>query len=162
MREDQPMPQYQDRPGHIDYRDESGAQRMIGYVMRFDGEARTATCFLDVEDKHFNRSEIVHGGILASMLDNVCGTACSLTVVPNVRYPFRTVSLSINYLKPARKGRLVAKGRVVGGGRNLSFSEGEIYDEAGEVIATASATFAKSKSGKDPALPERSGSDHQA
>ena len=123
-------------------RDETGAQRLLGYVLdvgRGDGRAR---CTLHVDDAHGNRHGKLHGGLAAVLLDNAMGATASLTVDPSGRQPFLTVSLSTHFLAPGEIGmRLTATGRVVGGGRSLVFVDGELVDEAGTLIATASGVF---------------------
>jgi acyl-coenzyme A thioesterase PaaI-like protein len=43
-------------------------------------------------------------------------------------------------LAPARPGRLYAVGQVVRRGRSVGFVEGQLYDEAGQLLATGSST----------------------
>jgi uncharacterized protein (TIGR00369 family) len=51
-----------------------------------------------------------------------------------------TVDLSVSFLGPA-KGTLVAEGRCLRLGKSLAFSEGEVRDEHGELVAKAIGTF---------------------
>ena len=61
-------------------RDETGAQRLLGYTLDVgEGDGR-ARCRLVVDDRHLNRSGVLHGGIAAMLLDNACGATASLTV----------------------------------------------------------------------------------
>ncbi len=46
----------------------------------------------------------------------------------------------MQFLRPARPGRLTGRGRIARRTRDLAFLAGELVDEAGEVIATATAT----------------------
>ena len=40
-------------------------------------------------------------------------------------------------------GRVTATGKVTGGGRNLMFLEGELHDEDGRLLATATGVYKK-------------------
>jgi acyl-coenzyme A thioesterase PaaI-like protein len=46
----------------------------------------------------------------------------------------------VQFLRPARPGRLTGHGRITRRGRDIGFMTGELRDASGEVIATASAT----------------------
>ena len=144
-----------DGPGVI--RDETGAQRLLGYTLdvgRGDGRAR---CTLAVDDTHANRHDRLHGGLAAVLLDNAMGATASLTVDASGRRPFLTVSMNVHFLAPGEIGaRLTATGRVSGGGRSLVFVEGELVDEAGTRIATASGVFKRARS--VPSEPSPDGS----
>ncbi|MDM7458087.1 MAG: PaaI family thioesterase [Paracoccus sp. (in: a-proteobacteria)] len=125
--------------------DETGTQRLIGYVLDIGSPDLRARCLLDLDDRHLNRQGILHGGIAATLLDNAMGATGSLTVDPSGRHPFTTLSLTVNYLAPGRPGRVTATGRVTGGGRTTLFIEGELRHDDGTLIATAIGVFRKSR-----------------
>lgn len=121
---------------------ETGAQRMIGYVLDVGQEDGRARCHLTLSEAHLNRHHVLHGGIATTLLDNAMGATASLTVDSSGRSPFMTLSLNTLYLAPATIGaQLVATGKIAGGGRALKFIEGELVDSTGKVIATASGVF---------------------
>lgn len=136
-------------------RDETGTQRLLGYVLdvgRGDGRAR---CTLDVTEHHGNRHDGFHGGLAAVMLDNAMSATASLSVDASGRHPFATISMHTQFLAPGRIGsRLTATGRVTGGGRSIVFVDGELVDEAGTLIATASGAFKRSRSATPADAPE--------
>ncbi len=123
-------------------RGETGAQRLLGYVLdvgQGDGRAR---CHLTVTADHTNRHGMLHGGIVTTILDNAMGATGSLSRDPEGRSPFLTISLNTQYLSPAREGEaLVAIGRITGGGRSLVFVEGELTAPDGRLVATATGVF---------------------
>jgi uncharacterized protein (TIGR00369 family) len=80
----------------------------------------------------------VQGGFLAAMLDDTLGPALVATLPQGAFAP--TLELKVNYLRPARPGRLLGRGRVVHRGGTIAFLAGELCDEAGAVLATATAT----------------------
>lgn len=96
---------------------------------------------LDVEAKHLNAQGIGHGGVLLSLLDSACGACGSLEPAPAPRRMSVTLSLSANFVHAMRGKKLVAEGKVSGGGRKIYFAEATVTDETGQLIATASGAF---------------------
>jgi len=131
-------------PGII--RDETGAQTLLGYVVDITAGDGTARCHLDIGPQHTNRHGGLHGGILSCMLDNAMGFAASLTGDAAGATRFTTISMTTQYLAPARVGRVTATGEVSGSGRSLVFTEGVVMDQDGMVIATASGVYKRVKS----------------
>lgn len=123
---------------------ETGAQRLIGYVLDVGQADKRARCHLTLTDMHLNRHGVLHGGITTAVLDNALGATASLTVDPTGRTPFLTVSLTTNFMAPAKEGaRLTATGQVTGGGKSLVFVQGALKGTDGTVIATATGVFKK-------------------
>jgi acyl-coenzyme A thioesterase PaaI-like protein len=46
----------------------------------------------------------------------------------------------VNFISPAKVGRVLGTGRVVSRGRSICFMEGELNDDKGTLLATAMAT----------------------
>ena len=46
----------------------------------------------------------------------------------------------MQFLRPARPGRLTGRGRIVRRGRDVAFLAGELLDDSGQVVAAAVAT----------------------
>lgn len=133
-------------------RNETGTQRLLGYVLDVGHEDGGARCHLDVTEVHANRHGVLHGGLASTVLDNAMGATCSLTVDESGRTPFLTISMSTQFLAPAYTGkRVTAAARVTGGGRSLLFVEAQLVDEDGRLIATATGVFkrARLKTGGD-------------
>lgn len=123
-------------------RDETGTQRTLGYVLdvgRGDGRAR---CSLTLDERHTNRHGVLHGGIVACILDNAMGATGSLAMDETGRYPMLTISMTTQFLASAGIGdALTAEGRITGGGRKIKFIDGWITDQDGTLIATATGVF---------------------
>lgn len=88
-----------------------------------------------------NRYGIPHGGVHATLLDTAMGFAVCFTGDPDEKQLVMTLSLNVNYLGVAQGRQLVATGRKTGGGKSTAFAEGEIKDENGKLIATATGVF---------------------
>ncbi len=94
--------------------------------------------FFDARDGFTNPMGRVQGGFLAAMLDDTLGPALVATLPDGEFAP--TLELKVNFLRPASPGRITGTGRVVHRGGSIAFLAGELRDEAGEVLATATAT----------------------
>ena len=86
---------------------ETGAQRLLGYVLDVSQPDKRARCSLRVTSAHTNRHGVLHGGIAATILDNAMGATASLTRDPNGRAPFLTVSLNANFVSAAHAGSTI-------------------------------------------------------
>jgi uncharacterized protein (TIGR00369 family) len=80
----------------------------------------------------------VQGGFLAAMLDDTLGPALAATLGDGEFAP--TLELKVSFLRPAAPGRITGTGRVVHRGGSIAFLAGELRDETGDVLATATAT----------------------
>lgn len=95
---------------------------------------------LEVAQRHLQPYGIVHGGVLASLLDTATFWAAF------VRLPQDTglvnVDLKLNYLEPVapNAGRLLTEGRCIRPGRTLSYTEAYVRDASGRLIAHATST----------------------
>lgn len=124
---------------------QSGAQTLVGYVVdvgRGDGCARA---ILDIGPTHSNRNGMLHGGIITMLLDAACGFTASMRLGEGAALtPLVTVSLNTNFVAGARIGsQVVAKGMASGGGKKLCHVYGEMHDDTGQLIATATGVFKK-------------------
>ena len=120
--------------------DETGTQSLIGYVVDVSDPSE-GRCWLDIGPQHTNRHGVLHGGIATAVLDNACGTTGSLSVDRSGRAPFLTISLTVQFVAPARSGRVTATGRIVGGGRSILYINADLVDEAGILIASATGVY---------------------
>lgn len=119
---------------------ETGAQQTVGYVVGIEDGCVRVT--LEVTEAHGNRHGVLHGGFISLLLDNAMGVACSLTVSPNGRAPFMTISLNTQFHAPAHvSDRVIATAEVIGGGRSLVFCRGELRTEGGTVVASTTGIF---------------------
>ena len=94
---------------------------------------------MQVEDHHRNPGGIAHGGIIASLLDSAVGLALRTRLGMTTQHV--TVNLSIDYLRAAVGGTLIARGRAVKDGKRITFGEATLHDENGREVARATATF---------------------
>jgi uncharacterized protein (TIGR00369 family) len=83
----------------------------------------------------------VHGGVVCTLLDSVLGCA-ALTTLPPL-HGFTSIEIKISYLRPVvLDGRpIAARGRVTKPGRRVCFTEGEVTDGDGRLVASASSSI---------------------
>lgn len=92
---------------------------------------------LALRPEFLNRNGAVHGGVILSLLDTVCSISCCRLVDGAIVGRVVAVSLTTNFIAPARHGTLHARAKPQGGGKSLCIVEGEVTDDAGRLIATA-------------------------
>lgn len=115
------------------------AERLLGWeLLDVDPDSGTVEVGFSATEQFVNPNGTVHGGLLAAMLDDTVGPALSATLEPGQFAP--TTDLHVQFLRPAFPGRLVGRGRVVRRGGRVAFLSGELFDESGEIVATAVAT----------------------
>jgi molybdopterin converting factor subunit 1 len=92
----------------------------------------------EATEQFVNPAGVIQGGFLAVMLDETMGPAALAALGPGHMVP--TLELKVNFLRPARPGRLVADAHVVHRGRSVAFLESTLTDADGTLLATATAT----------------------
>lgn len=80
----------------------------------------------------------VQGGFVAAMLDDTMGPAL-VTMSGDKEAPV-SLDLNVTFIKPVMPGRVIGKGRVVSRTKGVAFLEGELFDEAGALLARATST----------------------
>lgn len=106
-------------------------------LLRFgDGEIEVG---LELRAHHLNPGGIIHGGVIASLLDIAIGLALR-TRLP-VEFAHVTTGLQINYLKPCRSGHVIATGTAIHQGRRTGYGEASLVDDRGRLLARASGSF---------------------
>lgn len=112
---------------------------LLGWeLISIDPDAGTIEVAFTASDQFLNPGGVIQGGFLAAMLDDTMGPALVATLGPGQFAP--TADLHVQFLRPARPGRLTGRGRIVRRGKDIAFLAGELSDEYGEVVATATAT----------------------
>ena len=97
-----------------------------------------------VPDELCNSAGQLQGGMLAAFADAVLG-ASSAAHLPEDEYP-SLADLNIVILRPAPAGaRLTGRGRALKAGRRVLFTEVEITNDDGALVAKASGTAVPSK-----------------
>ncbi len=80
----------------------------------------------------------VQGGYVCAMLDEAMSVAGMIS--SGMTHVVPTLEMKTSFLSPAMPGSLRVVGRVVKWGRTVCFTEGELYDAEGRLLAKASGT----------------------
>ena len=123
------------------YRVKGGFADLVGYELAAWSEDRCVVT-LTVDERHINRSGVMHGGVLTTMMDAALGYVG--TYAPEGAPPRRafTVALNSHFIGTAKPGAsLTATARRTGGGRSIYFSVCEVTDQDGRTIGRGDGVF---------------------
>lgn len=126
-------------PSIFDSYESPAASRLLGWkLLAVDPLAGTIEIGFAADERFANPQGYVQGGILGAMLDDTHGPAL-FAHVDGAVFPV-TVDYHISFIKAARFGSFVGRGRLVSMGKTIAFTEAELFDEAGELVARGSFT----------------------
>lgn len=98
------------------------------------------TVCLDVRDEMKQNHGVVHGGAIASLIDTASAFVILTAIDENERVT--TTDLTIHYLRPVTGGRMLARARIVRGGRRRFVVNVEV-ENGGAMAATAVTGYVK-------------------
>lgn len=96
---------------------------------------------LQLRPEHLNRSGVVHGGLLSTLLDHAAGLSCLFCPEPGRRRNGMTLTLTTTYVAQARTGRVMVVGERVKAGRSIFFARSEARADDGTLLATATGAY---------------------
>src|SRR5947209_15383993 len=110
-----------------------GESNSIGFNLRFHTDGKIVTARFVPRPEHAGFREVVHGGLIATLLDEVMVWACA---VQTKRFAY-CAELNIRFLQPLRPGEpAMVSARLVTNRKNRIFeAEGSVKTEAGVTIA---------------------------
>ena len=122
--------------------DESPYQRFLGLEL-VRSEPGLAEIRLPFKDEFLRAegSDWYHGGVVAALID-IAGDYALWTIVGN---GLPTIDLRVDWLRPARRGALLASGKSVRVGRTVCCADIEVRDEQGTLVAVGRGTYATPK-----------------
>jgi uncharacterized protein (TIGR00369 family) len=98
-----------------------------------------AVLSLPVRDDHKQNHGVVHGGVIASLIDSSMAFAIIPLLAENERTT--TVDLTIHYLRPLTEGVAKSTAQVVRAGRRVIVVKAELVDHSERLVATAVSTY---------------------
>jgi uncharacterized protein (TIGR00369 family) len=113
-------------------------QGPLAFVLRTVGGGRS-TWEYTVDPAHYNTNGVLHGGVLMALLDTAMGHAVADLAAASGRFN-AAAQFNINFLLPVKVGLVRANAEVRKTGKRLAVVEAEAVDEAGRVLALATAT----------------------
>jgi len=128
-----------ERPSHLET--PVGFGKLVGYrLTRWRPDE--AELELALEPRHLNRSDVPHGGVIATLIDTACGFAGCYSTEPGRRRRAVTLALNTSFIGQAEANTtLIAKARRTGGGQTVFFARCDLVDGQGRLIATGEGTF---------------------
>ena len=94
---------------------------------------------LQISRCHLQPYGIVHGGVLATLIDTATFWAVFMRLAEDAGLV--NVDLKLNYLQPVESGLLTAEGRALRSGKSISYAEASVLDEKGECVAHGTSTL---------------------
>jgi uncharacterized protein (TIGR00369 family) len=85
-----------------------------------------------------NPAGFVQGGILSAMLDDTMGPA--VFVMTDGKLYTATITMTVNFLSPAKPGPIVGEANVTQLGKTIAFVEARLMAGNGTVLATATSS----------------------
>ncbi|MCC6616809.1 MAG: PaaI family thioesterase [Anaerolineae bacterium] len=111
--------------------------RWLGGVLRA-AEPGSISMAYTVREEMTNPAGVLHGGMIASMMDELIG----MTVFTTTGRYHASVNLSIDYLSSARVGDVViCTTRIVRQGRQIVHAEASLTREDGKLLARATSNL---------------------
>jgi uncharacterized protein (TIGR00369 family) len=89
----------------------------------------------DGKPEFCNPAGFVQGGILSAMLDETMGPA--VFAMTEGKLYTATISMTVNFLAPARPGPITCEANVTQVGKTVAFVEGKLMAGNGTLLATA-------------------------
>lgn len=112
----------------------SMAGRWLNYKLIYVGIGEIEAT-IEVRTEMTNPNQMLHGGMIAMICDELCGLAFYSTGCQTF---YTTVNLAVDYLYSAPIGStVIAKSRVIRSGKKIANTECYIYDQNGNIIAHA-------------------------
>lgn len=94
---------------------------------------------LTLRDDHLQPFGIVHGGVLATLIDTATFWAAFLRLPDDAGLV--NVDLKLNYLKAVVRGHLRAEGECLRAGRQISYTVASVYNDDDELVAHGTSTM---------------------
>ncbi|MET0295541.1 MAG: PaaI family thioesterase [Phenylobacterium sp.] len=121
-------------------RNQPASSRTVGFKLVAVSQADRR---IDVEfdakaELMLNPMKQIQGGYLCAMLDECMSVACM--VASGMTHVAPTAEMKTSFFRPAAPGLIRGVGRVARWGQRVAFTEGELYDPEGRLLAKATGT----------------------
>lgn len=94
---------------------------------------------LETEQCHLQPFGIVHGGVMATLIDTATFWSAFLRLPEDAGLV--NIDLKLNYLKSIASGTMTAEGRCIRTGRSINYAEASVMDKEGNLIAHGTSTL---------------------
>ncbi len=118
--------------------------QLVGYSV-LDCGPTWAKCQLTCRDELKNPNGVLHGGVIATLIDASITQAMLMTdeyqVVRDTRGLLTTIDLRVKYLRPVAGGTLHCDATIAHLGKRVIHAQATVRDDAGKDIALGDATL---------------------
>lgn len=126
-------------PSVFDRFETPAASALLGWTLRaIDPQAGTIEIGFTADERFANPQGFMQGGFIAAMLDDTHGPAL-FAQLNAAMFPV-TVDCNISFLRAAKFGSFTGRGRVISCGKTIAFTEGELFDQDGTMVARGTFT----------------------
>jgi uncharacterized protein (TIGR00369 family) len=98
-----------------------------------------AVVTLKTDQCHLQPFGIVHGGVVATLIDTATFWSVFLKLPEDAGLV--NIDLKLNYLKSVSTGAMTAQGRCIRAGRSINYAEASVKDKEGNLIAHGTSTL---------------------
>ena len=122
----------------LDFLTRHAFNHLLGFeLVRLHRDGITIRC--QVRKELLNSAGALHGGVTASLADAAVGSALYHRF--NGARKFATVELKVNYFRPVKEGRLVARSKLLRVGSTISVGQVNLSDGEGREVGVALVTY---------------------
>jgi uncharacterized protein (TIGR00369 family) len=116
-----------------------GESNAFGLKIRFETDGNIVHTKFRPKPEHIGFKQTIHGGIIATVLDEIMVWACS---VQTKRFAY-CAELNVRFLSPLRPGEeVLASAEMTANRKNKIFeAKGEVRDGSGRVLASATGKY---------------------
>ena len=107
-------------------------------LVEVEQDAQRIRMQFDVPGMYANPTGADQGGFIAAMMDEAMSTCC--IIASNVTMTAPTLEMKTSYLRRLMPGNASVEARILKWGRSAAFMEAECFDDAGRLVAKATAT----------------------
>ena len=116
-----------------------GESNPIGLNLRFETDGHLVQSHFTPRPEHIGFKQVVHGGIIATLLDEIMVWAC---MAQTKRFAY-CAEFTVRFLNPLRPGEeTIATAELVTNRRDRIFeTKSDLKDSAGKILATATGKY---------------------
>ena len=117
--------------------------RWLNGILQDIGESSLKVAYV-IRAEMTNPVGILHGGIIATMLDDIMGITVNVKHNPKLEFFYSTINLHVDYLASAREGAtVIASSNITKPGNRIMYVEGWLHDSNGKLLAHSSCNMLK-------------------
>jgi uncharacterized protein (TIGR00369 family) len=102
-------------------------------------ELDRATVELEIADCHLQAYGIIHGGVLATLIDTATFWSVFMRIPEDAGLV--NIDLKLNYLQSVQSGKLITEGYAIRSGKSISYAEAKIFNQDNELIVHGTSTL---------------------